>query len=575
MGRLRVEWPFFFVPMKRLRWQILVVLVTLVVVAVLLLSQQPALQQTFVSQPVSGGVYTEAMAGSLSRLNPLLDLNNTADRAVDRLLFGSLIRFDGRGIPQPDLAQSWGISVDGTLYNISIRPEAVWHDGEPVTSDDVIFTLDLLMSSVSAYPDDVKEMWKTVQVERLNDKTIKFTLPEPFAPFLDYLTFGLLPKHLLESTPPEGLQDAEFNIRPVGSGPYKFDHLLVEGGQITGIVLTAFEDYYAQAPFIQQVVFRYYPTAREALTAYQQGEVLGVSQITPDVLEEALGEPTLSVYTGRLPEMSLVLLNLDNPETAFLQETEVRRALMLGLNRQRIVDTLLQGQAIVADGPLFPGTWAYYDEIERLTYDPEAATEMLIAAGYTIPAAGGEVREKEGTALSFTLLHPDDELHTAIAQSIQGDWAKLGVRVNLQALPYDQLFFDHLVTRQYQAALVDLNLTRSPDPDPYPFWHQAEATGGQNYSQWNSQPASEFLEQARVEVDPAERLRLYHNFQVTFAKELPSLPLFYPVYSFGVDSQVQGVQMPPLFEPADRLATINTWFLVTRRGVEPTATAIP
>ncbi|MFZ5919420.1 MAG: ABC transporter substrate-binding protein [Chloroflexota bacterium] len=561
--------------MKRLRWQILVVLVTLVVVAGLLLSQQPAIQQTFVAQPVSGGVYTEAVVGSLSRLNPLLDLNNAADRDVDRLLFGSLIRFDGRGVPQPDLAQSWGISVDGTLYNVSIRPDAVWHDGEPVTSDDVIFTLGLLMGSVSAYPEDVKEMWKTVQVERLNDKTIKFTLPEPFAPFLDYLTFGLLPKHLLESTPPEGLQDAEFNIRPVGSGPYKFDHLLVEGGQITGIVLTAFEDYYAQAPFIQQVVFRYYPTSREALTAYQQGEVLGVSQITPDVLDEALEEPNLSVHTGRLPEMSLVLLNLNNPETAFLQETEVRRALMTGLNRQRLVDTLLQGQAIVADGPLFPGTWAYFDEIERITYDPEAATEMLIAAGYTIPAAGGEVREKEGAALSFTLLHPDDELHTAIAQSIQGDWAKLGVRVNLQAVPYDQLFFDHLVTRQYQAALVDLNLARSPDPDPYPFWHQAEATGGQNYSQWDNQSASEFLEQARVEVDPAARLRLYHNFQVVFSQELPSLPLFYPVYSFGVDSQVQGVQMPPLFEPADRFATINTWFLVTRRSVEPTATAGP
>ncbi|MEW5829015.1 MAG: peptide ABC transporter substrate-binding protein, partial [Chloroflexota bacterium] len=104
--------------MKRLRWQILVVLVTLVVVAGLLLSQQPAIQQTFVAQPVSGGVYTEAVVGSLSRLNPLLDLNNAADRDVDRLLFGSLIRFDGRGVPQPDLAQSWGISVDGTLYNV-------------------------------------------------------------------------------------------------------------------------------------------------------------------------------------------------------------------------------------------------------------------------------------------------------------------------------------------------------------------------------------------------------------------------------------------------------------------------
>jgi peptide/nickel transport system substrate-binding protein len=139
------------------------------------------------------------------------------------------------------------------------------------------------------------------------------------------------------------------------------------------------------------------------------------------------------------------------------------------------------------------------------------------------------------------------------------------------------MVFDYLGPRSYQAALVDLNLARTPDPDPYPFWHQAEATGGQNYSQWDNRTASEYLEQARVNTDFDVRTRLYRNFQVMFAKEMPSLPLYYPVYSFGVDAQVLGVQVAPLTDISDRLALITNWYLVTRRALEttPEATAVP
>ena len=187
-----------------------------------------------------------------------------------------------------------------------------------------------------------------------------------------------------------------------------------------------------------------------------------------------------------------------------------------------------------------------------------------------IPAEGGDVRAKEGTPLSSRMLHPDDERPYQIAQTIRDEWAAIGVRVDLQAVPYDKLASDFLASRNYQAALVDLNLSRTPDPDPYPFWHQAEATGGQNYSQWDNRAASEYLEQARVTADYTLRTRLYRNFQVVFAKELPALPLFAPVYSYGVDAQVQGVQMAPLYDPSDRLATFTNWYLLTRRALEQT-----
>ena len=557
--------------MKQLRWQILVVLVTLGIVAVLLFSQQsPSITGPILPQPEQGGVYTEGLVGSLGRLNPLLDWNNDADRAVNRLLFSGLIRFDEHGLPQTDVADGWGVSEDGTVYNFTIRSNAVWHDGTPVTSDDVIFTIDMMKSSGSLYPQDVKDLWGKVDVSRLNEKNLKFTLPEPYVPFTDYLTFGILPKHLLESVTPDQLQTADFNIAPVGSGPYRFDHLLVDDGQITGVVLSVSSTYYGRAPFIEQVVFRYYPSSAEAMQAYQQGDVLSVSQITSDALSTALEEPNLSVYTSRMPQISFVLFNLNNAEVAFLQDPKVRRALMLSINRPYLINAFLQGQAIPANGPILPGSWAYHDGTENFEYNPDESINLLKAEGYVIPAEGGDVRGKEGTLLSFTMLHPDDEVHTQIAETIRDEWAAIGVRVELQAVPYDELAVDFLGSRTYQAALVDLNLSRTPDPDPYPFWHQAEAAGGQNYSQWDNRAASEYLEQARVTADYTLRTRLYRNFQVVFSKELPALPLFAPVYSYGVDSQVQGVQVGALYDPSDRLATFTNWYLLTRRALEQT-----
>src|SRR5512142_2952751 len=558
--------------MKRLRWQILVVVATVIIVAVLLLSQQPT-AATNVTQAAAGGVYTEGVAGSLGRLNPLLDWNNPVDRDVDRLIFSGLIKFDAHGLPQADLAESWGVSADGTIYNFTIRPNAQWHDGKPVTSDDVIFTIGLIKSS-SLYPQDVKDLWNQIDVKRLDDKNLKFTLPEPFAPFLDYATFGILPKHLLGSTPAEQLANAPFNINPVGTGPYKFDHLLVDSGHITGVVLTVNDKYYGDKPYIQQVVFRYYPSGKAAYEAFQEGEVLGVSELPTDILPSALADPNLSVYTSQLPQMSMVMLNLNNTEVPYLQNANVRKALLLGLNRDYIVSNVLKGQAIIADGPILPGSWAHYDGLKHVDYDPEAAVALLKGEGYVIPASGGTVRAKDNQPLHFTLVHPDDPVHTQIAQLIQQEWLQIGVQVNLQAVPYDQIIPNYLAPRTYQAALVDLNLSRTPDPDPYPFWHQSEATGGQNYSQWDNRAASEYLEQARTESDFAVRARLYKNFQVVFQKDLPSLPLYYPVYNYGVDAQVRGVQDAQLlYDASDRLAFIDSWYLVTRRALQPTAQA--
>ncbi len=564
--------------MKRLRWQILIVVIALIVIGVLLLGQQPSVLPGIeaVIEPTTGGAYTEALIGSLGRLNPLLDAANPADRAVDRLLYSSLIRFDSRGSAQGDLTESWGISQDGTVYNFSLRNEAVWHDGKPVTSEDVIFTIELMRDENLPLPPDLQEFWSQIEVGALNEKTLQFRLPESFAPFLDHLTFGILPKHLLGNLTAQEIINAPFNLNPVGSGPYQFDSLLMENEEITGVALSAFEGYYEQQPFIEEVFFQYYPDSPSAFAAYQGGEVMGISEITADVLDSALKETDLKLFTGRRSRLNLVFLNLDIPTLPILQDPVVRRALLMGINRRWIVDRLLGGQAIIAHGPVFPESWAYYEGIEQLNYDSEAAVDLLKGAGYTIPAEGGNVRAKEGVRLAFEMVYPEGDEYGQIAESIQKDWQKLGVQVDLKPVSYDELVNDYLEPRTYQAALVELNLDRSPDPDPYPFWHQAQITGGQNYSGWDDRQASEYLEQARVLVSAADRTKRYRNFQVRFASEMPALPLFYPVYSFGIDQQVQGVSMGPLYEPSDRLNTITSWYLVAKPSIEtplpPTAT---
>ena len=563
--------------MKKLRWPLLIALLALVVIGALLISQRPAPLEPIAipqAEPAEGGIYAEGLVGALIRLNPLLDSYNSADRDVDQLIFSGLLRFDDQGIPQGDLSNSWGISRDGTIYNFSLHENAVWHDGEPVTSDDVIFTIERMRAEDSPLPPDLVTFWGQIEVVRLDEKTLQFRLPEAFAPFMDYLTFGILPAHLLGELSFAEMVDSPFNMAPVGSGPYRFENLLVEDGQIKGVVLSAFEDYYAQPAYVEQIAFRYYPDAAAMWAAYQAGEINGLGQVPLELLPQVLVEEGLNTYSSRLPQLGIVFFNLDDREAPFFQDASIRRALLLAVNRQRIIDALFNGQAILADGPIFPGTWAYYSGVERVAYDPTSAVNLLREAGYTIPAEGGSIRtNEEGTRLAFELLYPDDPQHQAVAQALQADWAAVGAEVSLAPMAYEQLVSERLDTRLYQAALVDLNLSRSPDPDPYPFWHQAQISGGQNYSRWDDRQASEYLEQARITVDLAERQRLYNNFQVRFSSELPALPLYYPVYTYAVTADVQGVSIGPLFDISDRFTNITNWFLVTRRAeVEATVT---
>ncbi|MBI3160417.1 MAG: peptide ABC transporter substrate-binding protein [Chloroflexi bacterium] len=554
---------------RRFRAQIIIAILALAVIGVLLVGQQPGGEGAGPA-PLAGGQYVEGLVGYPNRFNPLLDANNQVDRDIDRLVFSSLFKFDSYGSPQPDLVEDWGVSATGDVVNITLRQDAVWHDGTPVTTRDVLFTIGLMRLDDSPTPEDLRNLWKTVEVTAFDDYNMQFDLGEAYAPFFDYLDFGILPEHLLAGKDMPAILNGPFNISPVGSGPYRFEELLIEDGRIDGVVLAANEEYYKDGPFIQQIVFRFYDSTAQALEAFRAGEILGIGTVDEASLLDVLAEPGLNVYTGRLPQLTMVLFNLKNDSLPFFQDAEVRRALLTGLNRPWMIAETLHGQGIVADAVILPGSWAYYDAIPSLVFDREDALEALRAADYLIPAEGGAVREKDGVRMAFDLAHPDTPRHAAQAEMIRGYWAELGVQVNLVAVDYETLLAEYLEPRTFEAALVDLDMTGSPDPDPYPFWHQSQATGGQNYAGWDDRRASEYLEKARVSVYSAERIRLYRNFQVHFGRELPALPLYYPVYNYAVSALVQGVSIGSVYDPSDRFNDVNTWFLVAQSGASPT-----
>jgi len=561
--------------MQKIRWQLLIAAGGLVLVVGLLLGQTPSAQPT-APQPVRGGVYIEALVGSLQRLNPVLHSANQVDRDVDRLIFSGLLRFDEHGLPVPDLAESWAISADATLFTFTLRDDALWHDGEPVTSNDVIYTYSKLQDDGYPGPAELHAMWQEINVIRLDDRSFQFQLPEPFAPFLDYLTLGLLPDHLLRGVSVIDMIDHPFNLHPIGSGPFRFDHFIIEDDVITGVYLAAFAEHFNGAPYLERVEFRYFPDAASALQAYEAGEVLGISTVTSEIFPNVLQDPGLNMHSARLPRMGIVFLNLKHPEMQFFTDRRVRQAMLMAINRQWLIDEALHGQAVVAQGPIMPNTWAFTDDLPAIPFDPILAAERLASAGWDLPvgAAPGSpeyVRTMDEQTLAFELAFPDDPEFAGVAAILQESWSKVGISVELVPVDHVGLLDDYLVAREYQAVLTELNLTLTPDPDPYPFWHDTQIDTGQNYSGFSDRNISIWLERARTIPDTGHRADSYLHFQHRFQDQVPALLLYYPVYNYAIDAQVLGVSMPPLFDDSDRFANISSWFMLASRTVSPPA----
>jgi peptide/nickel transport system substrate-binding protein len=549
---------------RTVRWQLLIIGLGMALAGILL--TYLALKYVVREVPTVGGTYVEGIAGTPHYVNPLLSDYNEADEDLCALVFSGLTRFNSRGEVVPELARSWDISPDGQTYTFHLRTDVRWHDDRPFTADDVLFTVDLLQDPDYPGPPDVGGLWRTVQVEKIDNYTVQFLLSEPLASFLDFTTIGLLPSHLLQDVRAAELTELDFNLSPIGTGPFQVQEVEVVDGAITSVLLQRNADYYGYGPLLEHVRLQFYPTYQSVLRAYEAGEVEGVSRILQEDLPRAYAEENenLTLYTAPLARYALVFLNLNQPEELpFFQDVEVRQALLYGLDREEMIHQLLGEQGMVAHSPIVANTWAYDEEIRRYDYDPAQARALLAEGGWAL-LSGRTVRTKQGVPFSFTLLASTDPSHIAMAEEIARQWRQLNIEVEVQTLSPVALR-EALEQRNYEAALVELAMPG--DPDPYPLWHQTQITVGQNYAGLNHRRISELLETARVIVNRDRRTDLYHEFQTLFADEVPAILLYNVMYTYGVDQKVKGVQIAPLMQPSDRFSTITHWHVAQRRVI--------
>ena len=540
---------------RHIRWQILLALVGLVILGVLLGFSTYTVET--VTIPDHGGVYREGVAGPPQYLNPLLCQASATDEDLCALLYRGLTKIDKQGRVVPDLAQAWTVE-NGLVYTFRLRDDQFWHDGEPITADDVLFTTGLLQDPDLVALPDLASLWRTVTVEKLDDYSVRFSLREPFTPFMDYTSIGLLPEHIWAGTPANVLASSPLTEMPIGSGPMrvadiKSDHIALEPNPFTG----------TRPPYLSGLQLKYYPDHPSLFAAFDAGEIDGISQILPTELPVAAARDDLQLFSSVESSYVNIIFNLRNPDVPFLQDPNVRKALYYGLNREALIDDVINGQGIVAHSLLLPENWAYNPNVTKYDYNPDLARQMLDEAGW-VDSDGDGIRDKDGQPMQFLLHANDESVQSALITRIAEDWQALGVNVVATPVPFATLVGDLLTPRRFEAALIGWELTG--DPDPYPLWHSTQIEGGgQNYSGWDNAEADTLLEQGRAIVDLEERRGLYAEFQRIFTDELPALLLYYPVYTYGVSDRVHNVQVGSLNHASERFETFPDWYIVTRR----------
>jgi len=514
--------------------------------------------RTTISVPDVGGTYSEGIAGVPQFINPLLAQYNQVDQDLSALIFNGLTRSDGKGGLNPDLAKSWQVSEDGMVYLFKLRQDIRWHDNVPFTADDVIFTINLMKDPEFPGVPYLGELWRNITVEKIDDYTVRFMLPEPFPQFADFTTIGILPQHLLNDMPAGELLSHPFNLQPIGTGPYRLDRVDTDSAELSANPL-----YTGPQPKLPNLELKFYPSYQETVAAYQAGDVLGISYIPPQAIPTVKNIESLNLYSARLSGYDIVYLNLQAPETApFFQEIEVRQALMYALDRQAIIDEALNGQGLIASGPIRSWSWAYNTDVPPLDSDPAQAQALLDSVGW-VDNDGDGVREKDGLPFAFKLLVGDDPDRIAVAEAISQQWRQVGVEATVEVIGAG--LSEQLAQHNFQAALAQVMLTG--DPDPYPLWHQTQIEGGQNYAGWDNEEVSILLEAGRATTDQGLRNDHYFEFQRIFAEEIPSLILFHPVYTYGVSKDVFDVQVAPMDDPRDRFRSLPQWYMLTRQVI--------
>lgn len=511
--------------------------------------------------PEPGGAYREAAVGQPRYLNPILASTSDLDLDITRLVYSSLFRLNQNLELEGDLASSYEVSSDQKTYTIKLRDNVKWHDGQPFTADDVLFTIRSIQTPDYASP--LQSSFEGIEVQKVDDYTVRFTLQQPYALFLTSLTVGIAPQHVWEDIPPKNASLAEQILKPIGTGPFKFAEITTrrKTGDITSLKLVRNDAYHHATPYLDELVFTFYPTHEEAVQALLGSQVDGVSFLPLQLADDVKWRASFTTHRLLIPQYFALFFNQNKNEA--LTDAGVRSALAIATDRETIVREALHGEADALHLPIPPGVFAYHEEFGAPKYDPETAKQNLEDGGWK-DTDGDGIREKNDKRLHVKITTTDWPEYIRTAELIQQQWLKIGVETEIESLGAGTIQQTAVRPREYEALLFGEILPAQPDP--YPFWHSTQTRSpGLNLALFKDPAVDKLLEEARKEPDVNVRREKYIAFQEKILDLNPAIILYRPYYLFAHKSKVRGVEIKHGDLPASRFNHVEFWHVNTKR----------
>lgn len=514
------------------------------------------------TQAVPGGIYQEGVIGRFTTANPLFATTD-ADLTVSRLTFGGLLTYDRLGNISPDLAKNWTVDEKGSTYTIHLKPDLVWHDGRPLTSDDVIFTFKTIQNPDVQSP--LKSAWEGIEVTAPDKATVVFKLPGGLAAFPTSLTTGIVPKHLLENIAPTKLRTADFNtVKPVGAGPFEWDAIEVKGGggpteSEVRIALNPFDKYALGEPKLMKFVVNIFGDKQKMIDHFKDGQLNGIEGLTdmPEDLEDQDGMVRNDLVV-RAANMVFF-----KTTSGVLAETPVRNALVKATNVPAITRALDYSPRAIRS-PILPGQVGYDASVLQSGYDLAGAKQTLDQAGWVVGANG--VRVKGSQKLTFTLTVADTQEYRTVASKLRQQWALAGAKVEVQYLDNSD-FQSALANHSYDAILYGISI--GSDPDVFVYWDSTQAdirsANRLNLSEWKNSAADASLESGRTRIDPQLRVIKYKPFLQEWVKDSPAVALYQPRVLYPTNGPVYGLTDRPVNSAVDRFSGVENWQIKTAK----------
>jgi len=541
----------------------------LVLAAVFLISLAGIIKQAaslvLADAPADGGEISEGIIGTPRFINPALATSD-ADRDLTILIYSGLLRRDGQGNLIPDLAEDYKISEDGLSYAFKIRDEAVWHDNKPITSDDVVFTIKTIQNSLIKSPKQAS--WEGVEIQKISDKEISFSLKRPYAPFLENAALGILPKHIWEKIPPEQFSLNVFNIKPVGSGPFKIKETKKDSSDITtAYILERNKKFTLGKPHLKKIILKFYPSEEALIKAFKNKEIDSLAAASPKNLSDLKRKNSI-VKTLKLPWVFGVFFNQN--QNPILANQEVREALDLASDKDMIIQEVLGGFGERLASAIPPGVLGYFDfdfDLKNRPASETSAKEKLEKAGWKYNQEEKiyeKKNKKETLQLKFSLATSNAPDLAQAANMLKTNWEKIGVKTDVQIFEIGNLNQNVIRPRKYDALLFGLIV--GGDPDPFAFWHSSQRNDpGLNISLYANITVDRLLEEARTTLNPKARELKYQAFQKELIEDKPAIFLYSPTYIYLIPKSLKGMETENITVPSERFAQIHQWHVKTKK----------